>query len=238
MSMTHKKTTGASLLSALSADRENAAALKETGFTMLELLITVAIIAILGGFAAIGIRDILPGMRANGAMYKVEESLREARMLAMSENRDVRIEFSTTDNRIEALIMADVDLDELDDASWADIAIMVERGHDPSTDLGGGHKFISWSGSESPTPDSSRIAYTPNPDDNIALSGVKYVFKPNGLMTDINDVFSPINGTVFIGPPASESDPMNRFVRAVTILGATGRITGWQLRNGEWRRAR
>ena len=236
--MAHKKTTVSSLFSAGPAGHGNAAVFRQAGFTLLELLLTLAVIAIISGFAAFGIRDILPGMRANGAMYRVQESLREARMLAMSEGRDVRVEFSTADNRIEALIMADVDLDELDDASWADIRIMVERGQDPSTDLGNGSKFISWSGSESLAPDSARFAYAPDPADDIASSGGRYVFKPNGLLTDINDVFSPINGTVFIGPLAGQSDPTNRFVRAVTILGATGRITGWQLRNGEWRRVR
>ena len=210
----------------------------QTGFTLLELIITMAIIAIIAGMAAFGIKEVLPGMRANRAMYQVQESLRESRMMAMSQKNNVRVEFSPADNAIEALIMYADDLDELDDASWVDIKIMVDNAQDPSVRIEGGNRFITWSGSTIPVFDSSRIAYAPNPADDIASSGGKFMFKPDGMMTSINDVYSPINGTIYLGPPAGTSDPTNRLVRAVTILGATGRINGWRWVNGEWRLAR
>jgi hypothetical protein len=165
-------------------------------------------------------------------MYQVQESLREARMLAISQKRSVRVEFSAADNSINVLIMAADDLDELDDTSWADISVTVERAHDPSAKLGDGHKFITWSSSAATATDVSRIAYAPNISDDIAAAGGALMFRADGTLTDISDIFSPINGTVFIGP--GESDPLNRLARAVTILGATGRINGWRWRNGEW----
>ena len=196
-------------------------------------MLTLAIIAILTGMAVFGIREVLPAMRADGAMYRVQESLREARMLAMSDKHSVRLEFSAAGDRINAMIMADDDLDAEEEASWAGILVMVERASDPSISLDGGGRFIKWS-EPSRSADMSRVAYAPDPNEDMASAGKRFVFKTDGMLTDIDDIYNPINGTIFIGPPAGVSDPTNRLARAVTILGATGRINGWRWKNGGW----
>jgi len=210
---------------------------RQAGFTFLELMLTIAIAAILAGLAVFGINEVFPAMRADSAMYRVQESLREARMLAMSDKHSVRLEFSAAGNGISAMIMAGNNLDEFDENSWAGISVMVERANDPSMRLEGGHRFITWSGSSDSARsalDTSRVAYEPDPNEDIASGGGGFVFKPDGMLTSINDIFNPINGTIFIGPPAGANDPTNRLARAVTILGSTGRINGWRWRNGEW----
>ena len=75
---------------------------RQAGFTLLELLVIFAIIAIMTGFAIMCIESIRSGLRADQAMYQATGSLCEARMAAMSHNLMVSMQF-TENNKPEVL---------------------------------------------------------------------------------------------------------------------------------------
>ena len=202
---------------------------RQAGFSLIEMAITLAIIAILTGIAVFSIRATLPGMRANQAMYQVVESLRDARMLAMSQNRMVSMQF-TAENAITVLIRNDA-------GAFVPVSDMMQLAYDPSTILGNRYAFIM----------DSTLGDTP---DAFGAGGVivfggagvvpgtppdrTFVFTTDGFLTENSDLHQPISGTIFIGLPGGGE----RLMRAVTILGATGRIRSYQWRNSGWRPVR
>jgi len=220
----------------------------EAGFSFLEVLVALAILAIMSGFAAFGMRNIREGMQANQAMYQVAESLRNARMLAMSERRMVLVQFPM-DDEIEMKIQLNDDSEEAGCSEWwsvlgncwdeiggADSVLSMPLGSNPSIKLENGYKFTR-RGSDGGGYD---LGDTPDEElgsahGDIVFGGIAitpgttatFVFTTDGFLTTTNDFFHPINGTIFIGDGKNESR-----ARAVTILGATGRVNTWRWKNG------
>jgi prepilin-type N-terminal cleavage/methylation domain-containing protein len=65
------------------------------GFTLIEILITMVIIAIVAGISAPAILSMVPNMRLKAAGRDAYSALQNARMLAIKESRDVTVRFST-----------------------------------------------------------------------------------------------------------------------------------------------
>jgi type IV fimbrial biogenesis protein FimT len=216
---------------------------RQNGFSLIELVVTLAIIAIMTALVVPNLRSFMSGMRSNKAMYQVVESLRNARMLAMSQNRAVSVQFffkTTTDSgMIEVKIRNEsADWDKYDDTVWEDTTT-VAPAFIASTTLEDNYRFIAWS-VVSAVSSSTSYSYGPTPSDDIASGAAteRFMFSPDGFLVKLPDFANPINGTIFISPPDGVSDSDNRLVRAVTVQGASGRSDGWQLKNGEWIRVR
>jgi prepilin-type N-terminal cleavage/methylation domain-containing protein len=64
------------------------------GFSLIELVLVVAILAILGGIAVPTITSMMAGMRVSSAARLVERELQTARMRAVSANRAMRVRFN------------------------------------------------------------------------------------------------------------------------------------------------
>jgi prepilin-type N-terminal cleavage/methylation domain-containing protein len=68
----------------------------ERGFTLIELLIGTMIIAIIAAFAAPQFGSILRAYRLNGATNVVWGDLHKARLMAIKENRNIKVDFAGT----------------------------------------------------------------------------------------------------------------------------------------------
>ena len=220
----------ANTVGVVSAGRETAPVFRirrQAGYSLVELIVVIAIIAIMAGFVIIGIRTILPGLRANQAMNQVVNSMREARMLAMSQNRNVRFQF-TANNRIEVVLQNEGCTDLASTACWD---VVRDATRNPATTLERGHQFIR--NGLTDTPDGLGVGAITG---SIAFGGTsfsppntrRFVFTEDGFLTEFPNLADPINGTIFIGLPNGG----NNLTRAVTILGTTGRIRAWRWRNG------
>ncbi len=63
------------------------------GFSMLELLVVIAISMVIAGIAIVQAQPALMQIRANTAKDQVQSALRQARETAISDRRDVQVEF-------------------------------------------------------------------------------------------------------------------------------------------------
>lgn len=67
----------------------------ERGFTLVELLIGIMLVAIFGAITAPQLTGLLRGFRINGAAKVVWGDLHRARMMAIKENRTIKVDFIT-----------------------------------------------------------------------------------------------------------------------------------------------
>jgi prepilin-type N-terminal cleavage/methylation domain-containing protein len=72
----------------------------ERGFTLVEVLIGAMIIAIIAAFAAPQFGSTLRAYRLNGATKVLWGDLHKARLMAIKENRSIRVDFSGTSYNI------------------------------------------------------------------------------------------------------------------------------------------
>ncbi len=79
------------------------------GFTLMEMMVVVAVLAIMTGVAIPGFMELLPGMRLNGAARQVMGDLMAARMKAVKLNQKTKIFF---DNNHQYRICNDADKDD------------------------------------------------------------------------------------------------------------------------------
>jgi Tfp pilus assembly protein FimT len=181
-----------------------AAHLSTAGFTLVEACTTLAFICILGGFAALNVSAILPGVNANEAMFQTMAQLRNAREAAMAQRRNVEVRF-LENNRIQ---IARRNL-----PNGETILSDVRLSH--------GCEFMLFDD----VPDS--------PDTFGNLSAIDFgsattlLFLSNGTLVD--NASNPLSGSVFLGLPDRPET-----ARAVTILGATGRVRSYRWNGNSW----
>jgi Tfp pilus assembly protein FimT len=67
----------------------------ERGLTLIELFIGIMIVTIFGAITAPQLTGLLQGFRINGAAKAVWGDLHRARMMAIKENRTIRVDFTS-----------------------------------------------------------------------------------------------------------------------------------------------
>jgi Tfp pilus assembly protein FimT len=175
------------------------------GFSLVEVSLGLLLACILAGFGLLGMNAILPGIRANEGMSRVMAQLRKGRSLSMSQRRTVEVRFQGA-NAIQLMRQ-----------DWPPPAVS-ELG---AVSLGNNCQFMRFEG----VPD------TPDGFGNreaVDFGGASsLLFLTDGTLAD--EAGDPVNGTVFVAVPGREDS-----VRAVTILGASGRIRSYRWSGTEW----
>ena len=202
---------------------------RQAGFSLMEMAIVVAIVMIVLGISLLGITTILPGLRASQAMHQVMSAMREARMLAMSNNLGVRVQFMSN-NRIEKRIQVEGCTNLANASCWEDIT---DRRYNPVTMLGNGNEF--WRNNTiAAMPDDFTGGLVINQTNTSGTGGATttiLMFTEDGFLTRVTDPENPISATIFIG---LRNNTNNNLLRAVTILGTTGRIRAWRWLDNAW----
>jgi len=180
---------------------------EEAGFTLLEAMLSIAIMGIVGGMAAASLGEARRVMQGDGAMRIVLSELNTARDMAMTQRRNMEVQFIggtwVRTVRHEA----------------PGIATTIVR----NVALESNATFSQVSG----VPDTPDAFGATAP---VAFGAAQVIqFGTDGTLIDGNG--NPVNGTVFL---AIANQPLT--VRAVTVLGATGRVRGYKWANGAWKR--
>lgn len=180
------------------------------GFTLLEVLITAAIVSTLLAGAVLVMPGVLTAAKADSGTARLATLLRTAREQAISERRNVEIRFIGPD-RAEAWRI------EIDDDGDRDGETLVQQ-------VVFGERMELQRFAELPdTPD----AFGPGAEPVVFSGGEPWCFTSEGTLVDVNgDV---VNGTVFIGQPF---EPMTG--RAITLFGPTALLREWQWNGRAW----
>jgi prepilin-type N-terminal cleavage/methylation domain-containing protein len=177
---------------------------QNSGFSLIEALIVMALMAAVSGIALLGVNGIVPGMRTNEAMYKTLAQLRRGRESAMAQRRNIEVRFLEK-NQIQ-LVRNEV-------PSGTTILSTVE--------LTNKCEFLLFAG----VPDSPD-AFGNTTAVDFGASGT-LTFLSDGTLVDT--VGNPRNGSVFLGLPNKPET-----ARVVTILGSTGRVRSYRWTGTSW----
>jgi prepilin-type N-terminal cleavage/methylation domain-containing protein len=190
---------------------------REHGFSLLECLIVVGIMAVLTAMAVLGTTGSMQTYRANSALDVVTSQLRIARGISITQRRWVEVTINTVTNTISYQVQPPLGAGVTEVAGPLitvplppQTSFMLETGV-PDTPMAFGNNSAVYIG-------------------NLSGGPAKMNFTPTGSFSDSTH-YNPINGTIFIGMANKPNT-----ARAVTILGSTGRIrpytfvggaTGW-----------
>jgi prepilin-type N-terminal cleavage/methylation domain-containing protein len=73
----------------------------QRAFTVVEMMITIAIIGVLASLSFFAVQAIMPGYRLNGAIRMVRGDLYNAKMLAAKKNRQYKVAFSANGYQLQ-----------------------------------------------------------------------------------------------------------------------------------------
>jgi len=184
----------------------------ERGYSLVEVLVVASLLMVLMAMALVQINTSRAVMNADNGMRLVMGELARARDMAVQQRRNIQVEFpSLSGNEIRLTRL------EIPNGSTSVHRIIME----------GNIRFALPAG----TPDTtdgfgagSALDFdTANPINEV-------VFNSDGMLVN-RLTGNVINGTIFLAAPND-----TYATRAVTILGATGRIRGFRRLNTTWGR--
>jgi Tfp pilus assembly protein FimT len=178
----------------------------ERGVTLIDTMVVMSVMAIIGSMATMQMVTVRRSLKGDGAMRVVMSHLVTARETAMTQRRNIEVQF-VGDNWLQ-LVRQEV-------PSGTTVLTNVA--------LEGSARYSLVPGVPD-TPDafgnSSPVSFGSTPT-------IK--FNPTGTLVD--SAGAPLNGTIFLsidGQPES--------ARAVTVLGAVGRVLAWRWTGRAWKR--
>jgi prepilin-type N-terminal cleavage/methylation domain-containing protein len=176
------------------------------GFSLLEVTVVLGVTVIGLAMAIVQTSGLVPNLKANSAMDQVSTQLREARNTAMTQRRQVELQF-VGNNQITVTVLEPV-------------------GASPTTitTLGGGAQFTLFGMPDTPMAFGNNAATYFG---GVSGGPTGMQFMSTGGLVDANG--NPISGTVFLGIPGQPAT-----ARAVTVLGATGRVREYHWNGTAW----
>jgi len=180
------------------------------GFSVVELMFVVAIIAIMCVIGFEGYYNALPAFRANTSLQLLEAGLRQAREYSIEQRRNVTVTFQGT-SEVVAVIQG---INGGANTTLYDY-FLPER-----------FVFVVFS-TIGDTPDGygNSAAVTYNCPNNTLPCTI--TFQSDGSVLDGGGGSS--NGSIFVGITGQ-----TQTARAVTVLSATGKIKGWHYTGSGW----
>jgi len=178
---------------------------QSSGFTLVELLVTIGLIGILAGMSAMILPGAVAAAKADAGASRVESALRVAREQAISQRRTVRVAFTPPNRVVTSRV----------EVPGPGTTVLT------TTELEDGMTFKLFSGVPD-TPD----AFGTGSAASFGMS-TTIAFSSEGSFVDQNG--DPINGTVFLGRASSALT-----ARAVTIFGPTALVRGWKWNGSAW----
>ena len=177
----------------------------QTGTSLLEMLLVVAIMAVVGGMATARLSSALRAIQSDGAMRIVMTELSTARDMAMTQRRNMEIQFVGGNwvrvIRHEAPGVATTVLRSV--ALESNATFSLAAGVPDTPDAFGNNGAVAFGAAQT------------------------VMFGTDGTLIDANG--NPANGSVFL---TIASEPLS--ARAVTVLGATGRVRGYKWYGTGW----
>jgi prepilin-type N-terminal cleavage/methylation domain-containing protein len=183
------------------------------GFTLVELIITVGVIAVV----MVGATTVMPGLRSSarsdGSAMLLLNTLRLARDRAIGERRNMDLIF-TAPNHIE------VAREEIDGAATITKTVIM------SVFLESGQKFLKFT-ELSDSPDHFGLVNSPLAFGPTQGTTATIMFTSEGTLVDPSG--DTINGTVFVGTAGDVTS-----ARAITIFGPTALVRVWRWNGKKW----
>jgi prepilin-type N-terminal cleavage/methylation domain-containing protein len=181
------------------------------GFSLIELLIVIALTGILAGVAVAVTPSVLRAVKGEGASTHVSTFLIRARDLAVSKRRNIQITFEAPDH----LVATVRPIPGVVDPGGVDAATMRVR-------FEGGLEYRQFPQVNRDTPD----AFGNNAP--VTLGGLEPVmFTSEGTFADVNG--DPINATIFVGVREQVLT-----ANAITIMGTTAAVKQWRWNGDAW----
>jgi Tfp pilus assembly protein FimT len=176
----------------------------ERGLTLLDTMVTVTIIGIVTTMATFQIGNTRRALQGDGAMRVLMTQLNTAREMAITQRRNMQVQFLGT-NQVQIVRR------EVPNGTTNLTNVFFE----------GGVRYQLVSG----------IADTPDGFGNGSAvnfgAATAVMFSPDGTLVDQSG--NPLNGTIFTSIPN-----VPQSYRAVTVLGSTGRVRGYRWNGHGW----
>jgi prepilin-type N-terminal cleavage/methylation domain-containing protein len=179
----------------------------QAGYSLIELMFVTGIMAVVIGIAVVQIGSSRQGLNGDGAMRVVLSQANQARELAITQRRNMRLTFDSGN-------LVQIIREEVPGPTLTTISTVVFEG---------GLQFLKLAGD---TPEA--LGTTGNATAVAFGTATQIKFAPDGTLVDQDGI--TLNGTVFVAFPNQMLS-----ARAVTIFGSTGRIRGYRWDGRFWK---
>ena len=195
----------------------------ERGFSMTELSVAIGIILIIFGMAIAAFQPAIQAAKYDTGMRQVLDQLRQAREYSLANRRYVQVTFPIVPT-----------------ANGPEYQVVITEMNTFFTPGGGAvNPVLSTTPIQFPEQFYVYPGYVDTPDGygnsgaivfggTIGGPAAGMVFQSDGELVSAATL-QPINGTVFLGVPGNPQS-----VRAITVLGSTGRVRGWKGADSRW----